>query len=98
MEKVLGVQTFREDLDEETEFMIISYWESVQAIAAFTGADPTRIHYLERDCELLCCLLMAIERGSFPFSDQIHHRRKGTLEPSFNSRQGPGQPKEPRAL
>jgi heme-degrading monooxygenase HmoA len=64
MEKVLGVQTFPEDLDAETEFMTISSWESVQAIAAFTGGDPTRIHHLERDSELLCCLLMAIERGS----------------------------------
>src|SRR5688572_33078062 len=26
IEKALGVQTFREDRDEETEFMTISYW------------------------------------------------------------------------
>jgi heme-degrading monooxygenase HmoA len=53
IEKATGVQTFREDRGEETEFMTISYWESVEAMAAFTGGDPTRIHHLERDPEFL---------------------------------------------
>ena len=30
----LGVQTFREDLENETEFMTISYWESIEAMRA----------------------------------------------------------------
>src|SRR5215217_5960600 len=33
IEKALGVQTFREDGKYETEFMTISYWESVEAMA-----------------------------------------------------------------
>jgi heme-degrading monooxygenase HmoA len=45
----LGVQTFREDREGETEFMTISYWESVEAMSEFTGSDPTKIHHLERD-------------------------------------------------
>jgi heme-degrading monooxygenase HmoA len=53
IEKAMGVQTFREDRGEETEFMTISYWESVEAMAAFTSGDPTRIHHLERDPEFL---------------------------------------------
>jgi heme-degrading monooxygenase HmoA len=53
IEKALGVQTFREDRAEETEFMTISYWESVEAMARFTGSDPTKIHHLDRDAELL---------------------------------------------
>lgn len=53
IEKALGVQTFREDRGEETEFMTISYWENVESMAAFTGGDPTRIHHLERDPEFL---------------------------------------------
>jgi heme-degrading monooxygenase HmoA len=53
IEKALGVQTFREDRENETEFMTISYWESVEAMAAFTGGDPTRIHHLARDPEFL---------------------------------------------
>ena len=53
IEKALGVQTFREDRGEETEFMTISYWESIEAMARFTGSDPTKIHHLDRDAELL---------------------------------------------
>ena len=49
----LGVQTLREDRETETEFMTISYWESVDAMRAFTGGDPTRVHHLERDEEFL---------------------------------------------
>jgi heme-degrading monooxygenase HmoA len=49
----LGVQTFREDRENETEFMTISYWESVEAMIAFTGDDPIKVHHLERDAEFL---------------------------------------------
>ena len=34
IEKALGVQTLREDREDETEFMTISYWEDVE----FDGA------------------------------------------------------------
>ena len=53
IEKALGVQTFREDRENETEFMTISYWESVEAMNRLTGGDPTRIHHLDRDAEFL---------------------------------------------
>jgi heme-degrading monooxygenase HmoA len=53
VEKALGVQTFREDRETESEFVTISYWESVEAMSRFTGSDPTRIHHLERDAEFL---------------------------------------------
>lgn len=53
MEKALGVQTFREDRDGESEFITISYWESVEAMSVFAGSDPTRIHHLDRDPEFL---------------------------------------------
>ncbi len=53
MEKALGVQAFREDRADETEFVTISYWESVEAMSRFTGGDPTRIHHLKRDPEFL---------------------------------------------
>lgn len=53
IEKALGVQCLREDRAEESEFMTISYWESVEAMAAFTGADPRAIHHLPRDAEFL---------------------------------------------
>lgn len=64
--KALAVQTFREDRGQETEFMTVSYWASVDAMAAFTGRDPTAIHHLERDPEFLIEL---------PTSVQILHLR-----------------------
>ena len=52
-EKALGVQMLREDRGGETEFVTISYWESVEAMSRFAGDDPRRIHHLERDAEFL---------------------------------------------
>jgi hypothetical protein len=52
-EKALGVQMFREDQDGESEFVTISYWESVEAMSRFAGDDPRRIHHLPRDPEYL---------------------------------------------
>lgn len=53
IEKAMGVQCLREDRADETEFVTISYWESVEAMARFTGGDPTAIHHLDRDPEFL---------------------------------------------
>jgi hypothetical protein len=52
-EKAMGVQLFREDRAGESEFVTISYWENVEAMSRFAGADPRRIHHLERDPEFL---------------------------------------------
>ena len=53
IEKALGVQIFRDDREGESEFMTIFHWESVEAMGAFTGRDPTAIHHLPRDPEFL---------------------------------------------
>ena len=53
IEKALGVQALREDREGETEFVTISYWENIEAMARFTGADPTAVHHLPRDPEFL---------------------------------------------
>ena len=53
IEKALGVQTFREDRETESEFMTISYWEDVAAMSRFAGDDPKQIHHLARDPEFL---------------------------------------------
>ena len=66
MKKALAVQSLREDRVSETEFMTISYWSSIEAMTAFTGGDPTKIHHLERDPEFLIEL---------PESVQILHIR-----------------------
>jgi hypothetical protein len=52
-QKALGVQMLREDRVCESEFVTISYWESVEAMSRFAGEDPRRIHHLERDAEFL---------------------------------------------
>jgi hypothetical protein len=52
-DKALGVQLFREDRDHDTEFITISFWESIPAMSRFTGGDPTKIHHLDRDPEFL---------------------------------------------
>jgi heme-degrading monooxygenase HmoA len=72
-EKALGVQLLREDRDEETEFVTISYWESVEAMSRFAGKDPRKIHHLERDPEFLIELprsvqILRIDHSFFRFS------------------------------
>ena len=60
-EKALAVMQLREDREHETEFVTISYWESLAAMVAFAGADPTRVHHLERDAEFLIELPKAVQ-------------------------------------
>jgi hypothetical protein len=60
-EKALGVQSLREDREHESEFVTISYWESVEAMSAFAGKDPARIHHLPRDAEFLIELPKSVQ-------------------------------------
>ncbi|WP_306224149.1 antibiotic biosynthesis monooxygenase family protein [Bosea beijingensis] len=61
LEKALGAQMFREDRETESEFVTISYWESVEAMSRFAGPDPRRIHHLPRDAEFLIELPAAVQ-------------------------------------
>jgi heme-degrading monooxygenase HmoA len=61
IKKALGVQTLREDREEETEFVTISYWESVEAMRRLTGGDPRKVHHLERDEEFLIELPKSVQ-------------------------------------
>ena len=49
------------DREHESEFMTISYWESVEAMSRFTGSDPARIHHLDRDEEFLIELPKSVQ-------------------------------------
>ena len=60
-EKALGVQSLREDRDGESEFITVSYWESIEAMTRFTGSDPRRIHHLPRDPEFLIELPQSVQ-------------------------------------
>lgn len=61
LEKALGAQMFREDRASESEFVTISYWESVEAMSRFAGEDPRRIHHLPRDAEFLIELPASVQ-------------------------------------
>ncbi|PAX06316.1 hypothetical protein CKY28_18055 [Sphingomonas lenta] len=57
----LGVQLFREDRDNESWFVTISYWADMEAMTAFTKGEPTKVHHLDRDPEFLIELPERIE-------------------------------------
>jgi heme-degrading monooxygenase HmoA len=61
LKKALGVQSFREDRADETEFMTISYWPSIDAMRSFSGGEPTQVHHLERDAEFLIELPTSVQ-------------------------------------
>jgi hypothetical protein len=52
----LRVQLFR-----DTEFVVISYWESVEAMARYAGPEYRKVHPLPRDAELLIELPKTIQ-------------------------------------
>ena len=49
----LGAQVFRRNNGKETEFTVISYWESRDAIKKFAGDDIEKTHFLPKDKEYL---------------------------------------------
>jgi hypothetical protein len=49
----LAVQMLREDRGDETEFITISWWPSIEAMSDFAGDDPMQVHHLPRDAEFL---------------------------------------------
>ena len=53
IERAPAVDVFREDREHETEFVTISYWESIEAMSSFAGSDPKAIRHLDRDPEFL---------------------------------------------
>ena len=52
-ESALAVSQFREDRETDSEFITVSYWENVEAMSRYAGADPRKIHHLPRDAEFL---------------------------------------------
>jgi heme-degrading monooxygenase HmoA len=49
----LGVDLLTRSRDGVTEFIVISYWPSLDAIKAYAGADIEKTHNLPRDPEFL---------------------------------------------
>jgi heme-degrading monooxygenase HmoA len=48
-----GVQMMASKNAAEGEFMVISYWDSIEAINGYAGAEYTKVHDLPRDKEFL---------------------------------------------
>jgi heme-degrading monooxygenase HmoA len=48
-----GVQLLRRSYEGKTEFLLLSLWESYEAIRAFAGDDLDRAVYYSRDKEFL---------------------------------------------
>src|SRR6266849_150997 len=49
----LGVDVLTRSRDGITEFIVISYWRSLDDIKAYAGADIEKTHNLPRDAEFL---------------------------------------------
>lgn len=48
-----GVQMMVSNTADQGEFMVISYWDSIDAIKGYAGADYTKVHDLPRDKDFL---------------------------------------------
>lgn len=49
----LGVQMFRRELKDATEFVVISYWPDREAIRAYAGDDIEKVRHLPKDKDYL---------------------------------------------
>ena len=49
----LGAQVLRRTEDKTTEFTVISYWDSREAIKKFAGEDIEKTHFLPKDPQYL---------------------------------------------
>ena len=56
-----GVQMFREDRPQDSYFMVISYWDTREAMTRWAGEDPGKIRHLERDAEYLLELPTSVQ-------------------------------------
>lgn len=67
----LGAQVLRRTQGDITEFVVISYWESRDAIRKFAGDDIEKTHFLPRDREYL----LELEPTVRHFDVLLDHRK-----------------------
>lgn len=65
----LGAVTLRRIIDGRAEFLLISFWESEEAIRGFAGDDPERAVFYPEDERFL------IERDERVHHFEVVHRR-----------------------
>ena len=49
----LGVYVLRRDYDDKTEFLLLSHWDSMEAIEAFAGSAPDKAVFYPDDNNFL---------------------------------------------
>ena len=65
----LGVQVMRRNEAGAVEFVVISYWESREAIKAYAGQDIEKPHHLPKDRELLLELPTRVVHYDVTYTD-----------------------------
>jgi heme-degrading monooxygenase HmoA len=74
----LGVQVFRGTDGKVTDFTVISYWESLEAIRKFAGNDIEKTHPLPKDRQYL----LEIEPKVKHYEVLLDSRKRAILLPS----------------
>jgi heme-degrading monooxygenase HmoA len=65
----LGVEVMRRNEAGAVEYVVISYWESREAIKAYAGEDIEKPHHLPKDRELLLELPTRVLHYDVTFTD-----------------------------
>ena len=66
----LGADVLTRSRDGVTEFMVISYWRSLDDIKAYAGADIEKTHNLPRDAEFLIEMEPNVRHFTIRLSDR----------------------------
>lgn len=64
----LGAHLLRNDREDRTEIITLTFWESWEAIRAFAGDDPAIARYYPEDDEFLLDRPERVEHYAVPFS------------------------------
>jgi heme-degrading monooxygenase HmoA len=81
----LGAHLLRRDDGDRTEFVTLSFWESMDAVRAFAGDDPERAVFYPEDDRFL------VDRET----SVTHFEARGGPAPDSRDR-GTGSPERPR--
>ncbi|HEX9458611.1 MAG TPA: antibiotic biosynthesis monooxygenase [Thermoanaerobaculia bacterium] len=73
----LGADVMTSSHDGITEFLVISYWRSLDDIKAYAGADIQKVHNLPRDPEFLIDPETTVRHFAIRRSDRHAAVRKG---------------------
>jgi heme-degrading monooxygenase HmoA len=71
-----GVQVLRRTSEGKTEFLLLSLWESYEAIRAFAGEDLERAVYYAKDEEFL----LELEPEVTHYEYESHHEREVAVD------------------